>query len=130
VRTFYEALSKGVAPAEITALFAEDAEWEIPGDPRVVPWVGRYRGRAGIVEALAELRAHTEPLSFEVSQFLAEEDTVVALGDLVTRIPATGRLIESAFAVHITLRDGLITSYRLREDTWAVANAVRDLTVD
>ncbi|HLR94562.1 MAG TPA: nuclear transport factor 2 family protein [Jiangellaceae bacterium] len=130
VRAFYDVfLDSASTPAEIAGLFAEDAEWEIPGDPDVVPWVGKHHGRMAIAEAIAVLRARTEPVSFEVDRLLAEEDAVVALGHLVTRIPATGRVIESAFAGHFTVTDGWITSYRLLEDTWTVATAVRDLTV-
>jgi ketosteroid isomerase-like protein len=125
VQAFYDALESGQAPEKVASLFAENAEWEIPGDAERVPWAGLRKGRAGVAEFLRQLRALTEPVSFDVHRLLAEDNTVVALGELATRVKATGRVIESAFAANITVENGLITRYQFLEDTWAVSEAVR-----
>ncbi|MFI7239916.1 nuclear transport factor 2 family protein [Streptomyces cyaneofuscatus] len=54
----------------------------------------------------------------------------VVLGSLRTEVLATGRDIESDFAHDIEVRDGLITRYRMFEDTWAVAKAFEPTMVD
>ncbi|ATB45415.1 nuclear transport factor 2 family protein [Corallococcus macrosporus] len=110
--------------AELLALFDEDADWSIDGDVARVPWIGPRRGRAGVGDFFRELVTHVEPRRFEVRTILADDETAVILGDLASLVKATGRLIESAFAFDMTVRDGRITRYRMFEDSHAVARAV------
>jgi ketosteroid isomerase-like protein len=125
VMTFYQALADGQSPERVAELFSETAEWEIWGDRDRVPWVGSRTGRAEVADFFAQLRELTEPVAFDVHRLVVEGDTVVALGQLATRVNATGRVIESAFAAHIVVSHGLIETYRFFEDTWAVSQAMR-----
>jgi ketosteroid isomerase-like protein len=124
VVAFYQALANGQSPERVAEHFSETAEWNIWGDLESVPWAGHRTGRAGVASFVAQLRELTEPLAFHVERLVVEEDTVVAIGQLATRVIATERVIESAFAAHVVVRDGLIETYRFFEDTWAVAQAM------
>jgi ketosteroid isomerase-like protein len=46
-------------------------------------------------------------------------------GALATRIKATGRMIESDFAIILTVKDGLIARFQMLEDSFAVSKAAR-----
>ncbi len=61
---------------------------------------------------------------FVVLDILAQDSRVIALGDLESRVRATGKLIRSEFAFDFTVEDGQITRFRLFEDSHAVAQAV------
>jgi ketosteroid isomerase-like protein len=50
---------------------------------------------------------------------------VVIVGELATRIEATGKIIESAIAIILTVFDGGISRFQMLEDSFAVSRAAR-----
>lgn len=120
----YHSAPSDVTKATVAALFSEDCDWCIPGDLERVPWIGARRGREAVAAFFEELRLYNEPERFEVRDILTGPGRAIVLGDLATRVKATGRLIETDFALDIGVRQGLIVRYRMFEDTFAVARAV------
>jgi hypothetical protein len=49
----------------------------------------------------------------------------VIVGELATRVTATGKLIESDIAIILTVKDGLIGRFQMLEDSFAVSRAAR-----
>jgi hypothetical protein len=49
----------------------------------------------------------------------------VILGELASRVSAIGKIIESAFALTLTVSDGEITRFHMLEDSFAVSRAAR-----
>ncbi|GAA4534557.1 nuclear transport factor 2 family protein [Amycolatopsis samaneae] len=109
------------------ALFADDVDWDIPGDTALVPWIGKRRSRAEVLEFFTTLdRDHLDRDWLTAERILGDGDRAVALGDLRSTVRATGKVIETAFATDVTVNaDGLITRYVFFEDSWRVADAVR-----
>ena len=118
-------MGQGAAPDSIAALFSDDVEFEIPGDNGALPWIGRKRGRTAIVDFIRALRSLTEPVKYDVQDVLASEERAVIVGELVTRIKATGNVIETAFAIILTVSDSKISRFRMLEDSFAVSRAAR-----
>lgn len=114
------------ALASILALFAEDVDWDIPGDLDVVPWIGPRHSREAVGDFFRQLALHIEPQQFEANRIVADDETVVVLGHLVSKVKRTGRLITSSFAFDFIVRNGRIVRYRMFEDSHAVAQAARD----
>ena len=110
--------------AIVAEAFAEDVDWDIAGDTDTVSWIGRRRGKTAVAGFFRDLRKDNDPQRFAIRKILADTDTVVVLGDLATRVKATGKLIETEFAIDITVQDGLIVRYRLIEDSFAVHASV------
>lgn len=50
-------------------------------------------------------------------------DDAVVLGTLCNTAKPTGRCYAAAFALHLTVRDGLVTRHHVYEDSLAVARA-------
>jgi ketosteroid isomerase-like protein len=123
VAAFWSAPEDPAVLAQVLDLFAEDVDWDIPGDLDAVPWIGPRHSREGVGTFYRELAARLAPERFEVQRILADDDTAVALGGLASRVKATGRLIETPFAFVLTVRDGRIVRYRMLEDSHAVAVA-------
>lgn len=124
VNRYFETMKTGAAPEAIAALFSETVDWEIAGDTERVSWIGRKTGRAGVASFVRELFERIEPVRFEVGSILVEGQRAVALGALSSRVKGTGKTIETEFAIDFTVGDGLITRYRMLEDSFAVAQAV------
>lgn len=104
-------------------LFSEEVDWDIPGNKDVVPWVGPRHGREAVGAFHQDLAIQIAPERFEVQRILADDKDVVAIGELSSRVKATGRLIETPFAFVFTIKEGKIVRYRMLEDSYAVAIA-------
>ncbi|MFB6477311.1 nuclear transport factor 2 family protein [Streptomyces virginiae] len=108
--------------AQAAALFADSVSFSIPHPPGL-PWVPEVDSSDGMRTFFELLGTHVRTKAFELRQVIAEGDDVVLLGCMVSEVRRTGRDIDTAFALHATVRDWRITRYHLYEDTYAVAQA-------
>ena len=67
----------------------------------------------------------TEPVKFDVQDILASDARAVIVGELATRIKATGKVIESPFAIILTVSGGKVTRFQMLENSFAVSRAAR-----
>ena len=118
-------LGNGASPENVALLFSPDAEWEIAGDVGALPWIGRQKGREAAASFVRDSGAMIERLRFEVQDILGGNGKAVILGELASRVKGTGKIIETAFAVVLTVSGGQITRFRMFEDSLAVAEAAR-----
>ena len=112
-------------PAEVAALFADSVSFSIPHAPGI-PWIPEVDSAEGMKTFFELLSTHVQGKEFDLHQIIAEGDDVVLIGRLLSEVKATGREIDTAFALHTTVKDGRITRYHLYEDTHAVARAYYD----
>ncbi|MER6139097.1 nuclear transport factor 2 family protein [Streptomyces sparsogenes] len=108
----------------IGELFAERVDWLIAENPDV-PWI---RPRATRADAVAHFRELGESLAPDpdgntVDAIVVEGTEAVVTGTLAGTVRATGRRYRSPFAVRVTVEDGLITRYRVYEDSRMFAAA-------
>jgi ketosteroid isomerase-like protein len=120
-----EGIGRGRDPAEIAALFADDLVFEIQGDDGVLPWIGRKTGRQAVADFIRDIRALTEPVSFEVEDILASDSRAAIIGALQTRIKATGKITATQFAIVLTISNDVVTRYQMLEDSFDVSKAAR-----
>lgn len=121
VQRLFPLLAEGKT-AEAAALFAESVSFSIPHPPGI-PWVPEVESADGMRAFFDLLRTHVRAKEFDLRQVIAEGEDVVVIGRMVSEVKKTGRDIDTAFALHTTVRDGKITRYHLYEDTYAVAKA-------
>ena len=108
----------------LVAVYAPDVDWYIAGNESVAPWLGRRSGHDEVRDFYERLWAAVEPVGFELEHILYDSDHCVITGQLSSRMMATGRLFESMFSAHITVCNGLITRYRVQEDSWGLVVAL------
>jgi ketosteroid isomerase-like protein len=118
-------ISAGSEPEEIAALFSADVQFEVPGDVGALPWIGCKTGRGAVSDFIRDTRSLLERVSFDVQGILADADRAVIFGDLVSKVNATGKMIESPFALILNVSAGKITRFQMLEDTFAVSRAAR-----
>ena len=121
VKNAYAAFLKGDIGAVIAAC-AEDVVWTIPGLASV-PVAGTRRGREGVAEFFRTLGENQTPQEFQPREFVANGDSVVALGHYSWTIRRTGRTYASEWAHAFTLREGRVVKFREYSDTAAEAEA-------
>ena len=83
-----------------------------------------YEGKAAVGEFLGVLAAAEEALVMEDREYFTNGDRVVVLGFMRFRALPTGKEWESDFAMAVTVRDGLVTHWRVLFDMSLEANAI------
>jgi ketosteroid isomerase-like protein len=123
VREMYAAFAKGDVPGVLDRL-AEDIEWKIAG-PSELPYAGVHRGRDEVARFFESFGRAAEFEVFEPQEYFARGDRVVVLGRERQRVKATGRVVETEWAMVFTVSGGKIARYHNFVDTHAVAAAHR-----
>ena len=118
-------IGSGAEPGEIAALFSADVQFEVPGDIGALPWIGRRNGRSAVSDFIRSTRLLLERIRFDVEGIVADEDRAIIFGDLASKVNATGRIIESPFALILNISDGKIARFQMLEDSFAVSQAAR-----
>ena len=88
----------------------DDVHWVAHLDPSV-PWSGDYSGKANVPQLFQALGGSVEVTGHPVNQIVAQDDTVVAIGDVSFNVRSTGRTGSSSWLYVWKLRDGKITGY-------------------
>lgn len=122
VEEFFRCLGTGDRTGTVD-LFADQVDWNVPG-AEIVPWIGRRTTKREIEEFLAMLQTELTPEHFSVDQIVVNGEHAVALGSFTFGVVKTGKRFTSSFALHFTVRDGLIQLYHMYEDSHAVAEAI------
>jgi ketosteroid isomerase-like protein len=66
-----------------------------------------------------------ERLKFEVHGVLSDADQAVLIGQLLSRVKATGKVIDTSFALILIIAGGEITRFKMLEDSFATSAAAR-----
>jgi hypothetical protein len=103
---------------------SDDIEWRIAG-PSELPYAGMHRGRDEVAKFFQTFGQAAEFEVFEPREYFTKGDKVVVLGHERQRIRATGRTVETEWAMVFDVRDGRITKFHNYIDTHAVAAAHR-----
>ncbi|MFC8143513.1 nuclear transport factor 2 family protein [Streptomyces paradoxus] len=119
VEAYFEAF--GTRDMErILSHFTADTTWAIPGDPALTPWAGSRAGPEEIRQSLAAFFAAVEPLTFELGTLVETGGRVLAPGRYASRFHPSGQVLESEMILRFTVADGLITDYRVFEDSLGI----------
>jgi ketosteroid isomerase-like protein len=120
-----QGIGSGQEPSEIAAPFDANLIFDIQGDDGVLPWIGRKTGRQALADFVRDIRALTEPVSFDVEDILASDRRAAIIGSLQTRIKATGKITATQFAIILTIKGDTVTRFQMLEDSFDVSKAAR-----
>jgi ketosteroid isomerase-like protein len=122
IRSVYTAFATGDVPGVVGA-FDADIRWT---EAEGFPYGGTYVGPDAVVtNVFARLGSEWEGFAAVPHAFVAEGDTVVALGDYSGTYKATGKTFSAPFAHVWTLSEGKITRFQQYTDTALVQAALR-----
>lgn len=126
-RSVIERLLQSMAARQLDVLlplFAQQLDWDIPGDPLKAPWLWKRNTREEVGEFFRLLWKNTEAVSARVDTILVEGDEAVVVGEFESRMLATQKNVASFFCIQLRLEQGLIRRYRLFENTYAVSEVL------
>jgi uncharacterized protein len=121
VEDFFAALGSGNEEA-LLELVSADATFEAQG-PATVPIYGRFEGHDGVRLFVATLRELFDTERFDVRQSTQSDGLAFAYGYMQHRVRNTGRVFRSEWALYCEVREGRIRTYKMFEDTAALAAA-------
>jgi ketosteroid isomerase-like protein len=123
VQDAYAAFGRGDIPALLNML-SDDVDWHgVIGVGPQVPQGGPRRGKQEVGKFFEQVGASTNFGRFEPRQFVAQGDTVVALGYYDGTVKTSGKSFKSEWAMAFTLRGGKIVKFREFTDSLGLTNA-------
>ena len=125
VQAAYAAFGRGDIPA-LLGYLTDDIHWRpVIGTAGHVPFSGERTGKPAVAEFFARVAESEEFQQFEPREFVAQGDTVVAIGHYRAVTKATGRGFESDFVMVFTFRNGKIATFREFTDSAGINAAFR-----
>jgi len=125
VDKFYARIGAGDISGVID-LLSDDFSWEIPGDSETVPWAGKRTTPTAVEEFFAHMGNHVDRKAFDIDRIVVDGQDAVVLGRAIVTVRATGKLMDTLFAVHIVVEeDGRISRFVMFEDSWHVSESMR-----
>src|ERR1700722_9895702 len=120
-----EGIGGGKDPGEIAALFDANLAFQIQGDIGALPWIGSKTGRDAIADFIRDIRALTEPVTFDVEDILASDSRAAIIGALQTPSKATDKTIATQFAIILTITGDVVTRFQMLKNSFDVSKAAR-----
>lgn len=125
IKAAYADFGSGNIPALLDRM-DDGITWESPAPRDVVPFGGKFQGKAGVGQFFQALDQTLEFSKFEPQEFIASDDgTVVAIGVYAAKVRANGAPIgEEGWAMVFRIRNGTIVAFREYTDSLRLVAAV------
>ena len=91
-------------------LFSDDVVWQSP-EMENVPLNGKFSGRENLAGFVSGIDNYEEFLKFEPTEYIAQGDRVVVLGNYSARSKTTDKQYTTDFAHIITVKDGKVVNF-------------------
>jgi ketosteroid isomerase-like protein len=114
---------RGGDVATLLTRVTDDVVWETPGAGTAIPYAGRLQGKAAVAQFFQSLGSTVDFHRFDTNEFIANDDTVVALGEWDATVRATGIKTTGKFAMVFRLRDGKVADFYEYSDARDLAAA-------
>ena len=127
IKMFYAAFKRDDITSMLGAV-ADNVEWFTLGSADLIPTAGLRHGRQQVMQFFATLGETEEMQKFEPLEFIAAGDRVVAIGELRSRVKATGQMIKTPWVHVFTFSHARIARFRSFYDTAAAVSAFSTTT--
>ena len=124
VKKGYECFGRGDIEG-LLALYSEDISWETPKVDNAA-YSGARKGKDAVAEFFELLSGSNTFTKFESTEFIAEADKVVVLGNFEATVRDTGKSFATDWVHVMTVEGGKVTGFREYFDT-AAANQAHQL---
>lgn len=126
VQDAYNKFTTGDIPG-LLSLCAEDVHWQTP-EIENAPFGGTRNGHSEVGEFFALLDGCEETTLFDITEFIAQGDRVVALGKYGATVKETGRSYAVDMVHVFTVKDGKILNFAEFFDNALVSRAFQKAT--
>ncbi|MFP3591137.1 nuclear transport factor 2 family protein [Chryseobacterium sp. SIMBA_038] len=111
-------------PEKISSIISEKVDWYI-FESKYMPWTGHRTKRAEVAELFKTLFTYFVEGSdkFEAQSFLLRGNEVAVFGFVERTVKKTGKHFKMPFAMHMTIKDQLISQFAMYEETLIIEKA-------
>ena len=121
-----EKIGKGAPIEDFHDLVSDDLVFEVAGDATALPWIGPPTlGRQAFTNFIQSQRELLQTGAFRVDDILHNDARAVVLGELSSTVRKTSKVVQTYFALILTISDGRIIRFQMLEDSYAVSAAAR-----
>jgi uncharacterized protein len=129
IKNAYAAFQRG----DITAILnscGENVEClGATGTDGVLPQASLRRGRVAVAEFFKHVAETTGFTAFQPQEFVAQRDTVVAVGNYTARMRSSGQWMSSSWVMLFTVRNGKVVRFREYSDSAQIVRAFRSVAI-
>jgi ketosteroid isomerase-like protein len=130
VKSMFDAL---LTAGDWKGFVTDDVQWIVGSansslSYNAVPWIGRvFQGKDEVQGFLQQLFSENnfEVLGFDFNDYVEQNNIVVVFGVFKYKARTTGKIVESDFAVKVTLENSKIKKYFFYENTFAVVESFK-----
>lgn len=87
---------------------SDDTVWVYHGVDGI-PYNGTYKGKDGAVRFISDIVSNVDVLDFQVIRIIADQNTVVVLGNEKQKIKSNNEVLEQKWVMVYTVENNLIT---------------------
>jgi ketosteroid isomerase-like protein len=122
VQALYAAFGRGDVQLILNNV-ADNVDWQVRG-PAIIPQAGPHKGRAEVGKFFEKVAQAYDFTQFEPREFIAQNDSVVAIVDYAGKIKKTGKPYAAQAAMLFVFKDGKVVKFREYTDTAALVAAL------
>ncbi|NML69199.1 nuclear transport factor 2 family protein [Chryseobacterium sp. RP-3-3] len=119
VEEFYD-IQFGRKEGNIMNLFADDVDWDLPGNEEKFPWTGKRQTKQEIGQFFQELHNNVTSESFNIDFISVKGENATVVGQLSSKILKYNKVFSTEFVVIFKVVDGKIVKYHFLEDSYAL----------
>ena len=129
IKNAYAAFKRGDLTAMLNSC-DENVEWlGVTGSDHMLPLVIVRRGRLAVAEFFKHVAETTGFTAFEPQEFVAQRDTVVAVGIYTSRMRSGSCRRSNSWVMLFTVRSGKIVRFREYSDGARISGAYRSAAI-
>jgi uncharacterized protein len=123
IDAWYAAI-RAADPHALDKAATQDVQVDWNGPVGLIPWAGRWHGKAQVMSFFANVAAHLEVLSIETIERIDMPQAAVIILQGHWRVRANGAFVRARALNLFRFEDGKITSYQVYPDSHAFAAAL------
>lgn len=118
-------------PDLIAEMYTDKVDWQVSWpatEHPEVPWIRSRSTRADVADHFRTFNdtCTADQGKVSIDQILIDGPNAVLVGTSSQLVRPTGKRFTMAFALHLTIEDGLLTRHHMYEDSLSVAEAFTD----
>lgn len=117
VDRFYD-IQFGRTEGNIADLFAEEIDWDLPGNKEKFEWVGKRTTKKEVEDFFKELYHNVKPEKFNIDFISVKGENATVVGQLSSIILQYDTLFTTEFVVVFKVVNGKIVKYHFLEDSY------------
>lgn len=119
VDNFYN-LQFGKVEGNIADLFAEEIDWDLPGNKEKFEWVGKRTTKKEVEDFFKELYRNVKPEKFDIDFISVKGENATVVGQLSSTLLKYDTLFTTEFVVIFKVVNGKIVKYHFLEDSYSL----------